>query len=267
MSDRDRGQVTRTAAEVYEEFFVPALFAQWAPRVSAAAQVGPGDRALDVACGTGILARTMAQQAGATGAVTGLDANPGMLTVARRVAPSLDWREGQAEALPFDDGTVAAVGSQFGLMFFTDRQTALQEMARVLSPGRRLAVAVWDSLERSPGYLALAGLLGRLFGPEAAEALRAPFCLGDREAVQSLFDQAGLRGTQVQPEAGVASFPSLDGWLTTEIKGWVLADTLDDDQFARLLSAAQAELQPFVGADGTVSFDAPAILVTYTKPN
>jgi SAM-dependent methyltransferase len=266
MSNQERGQVTRSAAEVYEEFFVPALFAQWAPRTSAAAQVRPGDRVLDVACGTGILARTMAAQASPPAAVVGLDANPAMLAVGRRLAPHVEWREGQAERLPFDDADFDAVGSQFGLMFFLDRQVALQEMARVLRPGRSLAVAVWASLESSPGYLALAALLGRLFGAEAAEALRAPFCLGDAAAVQTLFDQAGLTGARVETQAGAATFPSLASWITTEIKGWVLADKLDDDQFARLLSTAQSELQPFVAPGGHVSFAAPAIMVAFTRP-
>jgi SAM-dependent methyltransferase len=189
-----------------------------------------------------------------------------MLNVARRLAPQIEWREGQAEALPFDDEAFDGVASQFGLMFFTDRVSALRQMQRVLRPGRRLAVAVWDSLETSPGYAALAALLHRLFGAEAAEALRAPFCLGDAIAVQDLFEQAGMASAQVATQPGSVHFPSLADWITTEIKGWVLADTLDDDQFERLLSAARAELQPFVAADGSVRFAAPAILAIFAKP-
>lgn len=266
MNDQERGQVTRSAADIYEDFFVPALFAAWAPRVVAAAQVRPGDHVLDVACGTGVLARAAAQQNQAPGRVVGLDINPGMLAVARRLAPEIEWRAGQAEDLPFENAAFDAVVSQFGLMFLADRNTALREMRRVLRPGRRLVVAVWDGLETSPGYLALAGLLQRLFGAEAADALRAPFCLGDVATVQATFESAELTGAEAATQPGSVHFPSLAAWITTEIKGWVLADKLDDDQFARLLSAAQAELQPFVGADGSVRFAAPAILVSYTKP-
>jgi ubiquinone/menaquinone biosynthesis C-methylase UbiE len=150
MEEQSTGQVTRSAAEIYEEFFVPALFREWAPRVAAAAHLAAGDTVLDVACGTGVLAREAAQRVAPRGAVTGLDRNEGMLAVARRAAPAVDWRVGRAESLPFADGAFAAVVSQFGLMFFEDRVAALKEMWRVLRPGRRLAVAVWDSLSAAP---------------------------------------------------------------------------------------------------------------------
>ena len=175
----ERGQVTRSAAEVYEEFFVPALFREWAPRVAAAAAIRPGQKVLDVACGTGVLAREAASRVAPGGEVCGLDRNEGMLAVARREAPGIAWRQGLAEALPYDARRFDAVISQFGLMFFDDRRRALQEMLRVLRPGGRLAVAVWDRLETSPGYAAMTALLQRLFGERVAAGLRAPFVLGD----------------------------------------------------------------------------------------
>jgi ubiquinone/menaquinone biosynthesis C-methylase UbiE len=164
MDEAERGQVTANAAEVYEEFFVPALFREWADRVADAAAVGPGARVLDVACGTGALTRAVAARVGARGAAIGLDVNADMLAVARRKAPALEWRQGRAEAFGFDSGRFDAVVSQFGLMFFEDRRAALAEMMRVLRPGGRLAVAVWDALERTPGYGAVTLLLQRLFG-------------------------------------------------------------------------------------------------------
>jgi ubiquinone/menaquinone biosynthesis C-methylase UbiE len=118
------------------------LFEEWAPRVCKAAALLPGNKILDVACGTGVLAREAARCVQPGGMVTGLDRNEVMLTVARRVAPGIEWRQGRAEALPFPDGSFDAVVSQFGLMFFEDREGALREMWRVLKPGGRLAVAV-----------------------------------------------------------------------------------------------------------------------------
>lgn len=266
MSDSERGQVSRSAADVYEEFFVPALFAPWAPRVAGAAQVQPGDQVLDVACGTGVLTRAAAAAAAPNGLAVGLDVNPGMLAVARRLSPDIEWRAGRAEGLSFDEHAFDAVVSQFGLMFFDDRQAALREMLRVLRPGGRMAVAVWDALETSPGYAALAALLGRLFGDEAAAALRAPFCLGDATALQALCASTGWPAAEVARQPGTVRFPSLPAWITTEIRGWVLADKLDDDQFAQLLRAAQTELQSFLAPDGSVSFAAPALLATACKP-
>jgi ubiquinone/menaquinone biosynthesis C-methylase UbiE len=265
MTVSERGQVSATAAEVYEEFFVPALFQQWAPRVATAARVGPGQRVLDVACGTGILARTCAARVQPGGTVVGLDANEGMLAVARRLAPQLEWRQGAAEALPFAVGHFDAVVSQFGLMFFADRPRGIAEMIRVLRPGGRLAVAVWDAAEHSPGYAAMIDLLQRLFGERVAGALRVPFVLGDPRAFHALFADTGLRDVVLTTLPGTARFPSIQAWIYTDVRGWTLADLLDDAQFARLLAEAERVMQPFVTADGTVAFDTPAHILSATK--
>ncbi|HEY7022049.1 MAG TPA: methyltransferase domain-containing protein [Ktedonobacterales bacterium] len=263
-TDADRGQVSRSAAEIYEEFFVPALFAQWAGRVVEAAGLQESEWVLDVACGTGVLARAVAERVGAQ-RVVGLDANEGMLAVARRTAPGIDWRLGSAEALPFDDASFDAVVSQFGLMFFADRRAALQEMWRALRPGGRLVVAVWDSIEHSPGYAALADLLQELFGDEAADALRAPFALGDVQKLRALYEVLGAAPVEISTQPGTARFPSIAAWIHTEIKGWVLANRLDDTQFAALLAAAEQRLATFRTPDGEVVFAAPAHIVSATK--
>jgi ubiquinone/menaquinone biosynthesis C-methylase UbiE len=262
MSDNDRGQVIASAAEIYEEFFVPALFAGWPDRLADAAHVRPGQRVLDVACGTGVLARGVAARVGAEGSVVGLDINDGMLAVARRSIAPIEWREGRAEELPFEDASFDAVVSQFGLMFFEDRAQALREMMRVLKPGGLMAVAVWDSLDHTPGYGAMVALLQRLFGDEAANRLRAPFVLGNKTSLQNLFAEAGIPNADIASHMGIAHFPSLDSWMYTDIKGWTLADLIDDAGFKRLLTDAQRILSRFVMPDGSVRFDAPALIVS-----
>lgn len=264
-SDSERGQINTSAAEVYEEFFLPALFAEWPPRVADAARIGMGHKALDVACGTGVLARTIAQRVGPSGSVTGFDINPGMLAVARRKAPDIAWRQGRAEALPFDDDQFDAVVSQFGLMFFVDRRAALAEMYRVLRPGGRLAVAVWDAVDRSPGYTAMVKLLRELFGDSAADALRAPFVMGDTKVLRALFIDAGIADARITTQEGMARFDSIESWVYTDIKGWTLADMIDDAQYHRLLEAAKKKLQAYAGVDGKVAFRMPAHIVTATK--
>jgi ubiquinone/menaquinone biosynthesis C-methylase UbiE len=262
MDAMEKGQVSRSAADVYEEFFVPALFGEWAPRVCDAASISPCESVLDVACGTGVLAREAARRTAPGGKVTGLDCNPGMLAVAGRQAPGIEWTEGMAETLPFADGSFDAVVSQFGLMFFQDRVAALAEMRRVLKPGGRLAVAVWDSQDNTPGYRAMTELLARLFGEEAADALRAPYCLGDRQALASLFDDAGIADARIETLTGTAVFPSIEAWVHTDIRGWTLADRIDDRQFEQLQQEARFALQDFVDADGAVRFDHPAHIIT-----
>jgi ubiquinone/menaquinone biosynthesis C-methylase UbiE len=264
MSNSDRGQVVQSAAEVYDEFFVPALFEEWAQRIADAASVKPGQRVLDVATGTGILARTVAERVAPGGSVVGLDINEGMLAVAQRKASQVEWRQGAAESLPFEAESFDAVVSQFGLMFFEDKTAAIREMMRVLRPGGQLTVAVWGRLEESPGYADLAALLERLFGKEAAEALRAPFTLSDVSKLRSILSDAGLSDAKITTHQGSTHFPSIESWMYTEIKGWTLANMLDDAQYQRLVQEAQTILQAYVQPHGGVEFAIPAHIITAT---
>lgn len=266
MSTTTDGQVISSAAEIYDEFFVPALFQSWPPRVADVASLQPGERVLDVACGTGILTCEAAKRVGSTGTVTGLDINDGMLAVAQRKNNLITWHKGDAEDLPFGNSTFDVALCQFGLMFFADRQQAISEMVRVLRPGGRLAVAVWDAVEQVEGYAPLADLLERLYGAEVGAAVRSPFILGDPELLTRLFaDVDGIVDVQLHHQADTMRFPSLHAWLHTEIRGWVLADRLTDAQFAALLRRAELVLAPYVQTDGTVALQAPAYIVSAQK--
>ncbi len=256
------------AATAYENLHVPAMFRPWAAKVVAAAEIRTGDRVLDVACGTGILAREALPHVGGDGFVAGLDPDPGMLTVAKRLAPSVEWREGVAASIPYDDGFFNTVISQFGLMFCPDRSAAVREMWRVLAPGGRLAVAVWDSLENSEAYPIEVALLQRLAGRKAADALRAPFVLGDREQLSALFRDAGVTSVEVTTHHGRARFPSIRAMVEADLRGWlpVMGVTLAESQIESILPEAEQGLAQYVTPEGTVEFEAPAHLVIGTKP-
>ena len=256
----------RSPADVYDEQFVPALFRHWGPVLCDAANIAPGQRVLDVACGTGALTTAVAARVGPSGAVLGLDANPEMLAVARRKHAHIEWHDGRAESLPFADASFDAVVSQFGLMFFDDRVGALREMQRVLRPGGHLAVAVCDALERSPGYASLAVLLERLFGNPVADAFRAPFVLGDAAALRALCTDASISGASVVRRQGIVRFASIDALVSTERACvWTLGGLLDDGQFERLRREAQSTFLPFVDAGGMVAFAMPALLISAAK--
>ena len=256
------------AARAYEDLFVPALFGQWAPIVLDTAQVAPGHRVLDVACGTGVVAREAAVRTGPTGAVVGLAAAAGMLAVAEGLAPAVEWRQGTAESLPFPDESFDAVVSQFGLMFFVDRPQALREMLRVLTPGCRLAVAVWGSLDHSPGYAAEVELLDRIAGTDAADALRAPYVLGDRDDVTALFAEAGMPPVAIETHPGTARFPSIRTMVEADLRGWLplMGVILTEEVIGHILREAEDALRAYVVADGVVVFDSPAHLISATKP-
>ena len=255
------------AATAFEATFVPALFREWGPKVAGAARVGTGDRVLDVACGTGVLARAAAEIAGPSGAVAGLDINPGMLAVARRVAPGIAWHRGDAGSLPFTDRSFDAVVSQFGLMFFPDRPAALREMWRVLRPGGRLAVAVWASLDETPAYAIEADLIERFAGPAAGDVLRAPFVLGDRARLAATFSEAGIPDVSIATVAGTGRFPDIRSMVEIDLRGWlpVAGVELEETVIAEILRTAEVELRHFVTPGGAVEFPSPALVATAAR--
>lgn len=251
------------SARAYEGLHVPALFRQWAGPVLDAAGVGDGHDVLDVACGTGVLARESVARVGATGSVVGADIAPGMLAVAAELEPRVDWHECDAGALPFGDGEFDAVVSQFGLMFFPDRVAAIREMLRCARSGAPVVVAVWDRLERSEPYPTSVELFTRMAGPAAGDALRAPFVLGDTGALRGIFEDAGAATVEVDTRVGTAHFPSVRTMVEADLRGWlpVMGVDLDDDLIEEILAEAEELLADHVVDDGTMVFDAPAHIV------
>jgi ubiquinone/menaquinone biosynthesis C-methylase UbiE len=263
IGESERGQVSANAAKVYEEFYLPGLFAEWPPRVIDAAKIQRGHRVVDVACGTGVLAQAVADRVGTTGLTVGVDINEGMLNIAREKAPEIEWHQAPAEALPLGDDTYDRVVCQFGLMYFDDQRAALREMMRVLRPGGNLAVVVWDKLERSPAYYAEDQLFQRVLGEEFAD--ESPYSLGDVQVLQQLLAGAGISDVKIQTHEGTARFSSIDDWIYTDVRGWTIDEEIEDEKYERLLREARQELARFVTPEGTVAFSTPAHIVTASK--
>jgi ubiquinone/menaquinone biosynthesis C-methylase UbiE len=259
MADQGQWQVTGNAAEIYEHALVPAVFAPWAPLVVALADPRPGERVLDIACGTGVVARLVAQRVGSTGNVTGLDLNPGMLAVAASVTASdlptsapITWREASATNMPLADGAFDVVYCQLGLQFFPDRPAALREMYRVLVSGGRLGLMVWQDIQHSPGFSALAAALARHVSTEAGGIMRAPFALADDEQLHALVAAEGFRDITIESVAGTVRFPSVLRFVQDYVRGSPLSGhvaKVSDETRRALVSEVGNALTSYVAGD------------------
>jgi ubiquinone/menaquinone biosynthesis C-methylase UbiE len=182
-----------SAPENYERYFVPAIGEPVARDLIDRTALRAGERVLDVACGTGIVARLAADQVGKTGTVAGLDVNPGMLAVARSVTRpeiSIDWHEASAEAMPLPNEAFDVLLCQMGLQFMADKLVSLKEMRRVLAPGGRLLLNTPGPTP--PPLVIMAEALATHVGPEVAGFVHAVFSLHDAEELRRLLDGAGF---------------------------------------------------------------------------
>ncbi len=256
-------QLEEDSATAYERFLVPLLFDTSARDLVDRLQVRSGDRVLDVACGTGAVARHAAERADE---VVAVDLNPGMLAAAKEAVPhpSIRWQEASADALPLSDGSVDIVCCQQGLQFFGDRSAALAEMHRVTAPDGRLGLSVCRPLEHQPGYQPLVDGLRRHVGQAAAEGMASPFGFGDRDEVVALVRAAGFRDVEVRiviwPLRASSPEAFLRGETASSPLGGVIAD-LDDEVIDALIADISEGLAPHTD-DAGISFPIETLVVT-----
>jgi SAM-dependent methyltransferase len=258
-------QLSIAAAEAYESKFVPALFADWAPHLVELAGVAPGQAVLDVACGTGIVARTAADVMKGRGRVVGLDLNDAMLTVARRVRPEIEWRQGDAATLPFPDGSFDTVLCQMALMFFPDRVKVFEEMRRVVTAGGTVAVVVPGRLSSQPAWGPFVAMVARHAGPEAVSLLSTYWACGDLDELTALIESAGLAVLSTRTRLGTARFDSIDAFVATEVEGTPLVDRISKDVYARIRADAREVLGAFTTPAGRVEAPLEGHLVAARK--
>jgi ubiquinone/menaquinone biosynthesis C-methylase UbiE len=175
--------------EMYERWLVQPLFRPWAEIILEEVGLAPGHRVLDIACGTGILARIARERLGGDGHVVGIDISPDMLAVARAVAPGIEWREGNASALPLQDRErFDVVACQQGLQFFPDKPAAAAQMRRALAKGGKLAVATWRSDDEIPFFRELRHVAERHLGAIVDQR----YGFGDAAPLEALLRNAGF---------------------------------------------------------------------------
>jgi ubiquinone/menaquinone biosynthesis C-methylase UbiE len=260
-SGQTEWQLDAGAPELYQRYLVPAMTSMWAADLSERAALRSGERVLDVACGTGVVARVAAGRVGSAGNVVALDLNWEMLAVARSLpaadGTTIGWLEGTVLALPFPDAVFDAVLCQLGLQFFPDRPSALTEIRRVLTRDGRMAISVFGPLAGNPATQALADALDAHLGPGASLAKRTEHALADTQELWTLVSAAGFRDVVIHTATKMVHFPSVADYVRIQLTATPLASLaaqLDRARMDRLADElaedVTAALEPYIGADG-----------------
>lgn len=250
--------------ENYEKYFVPTIGEPLAADLVAAAELKPGERVLDVACGTGLIARLAAKQVGSNGFVAGLDVNSGMLAVARSLEanPSaIKWYETSAEAIPLEDAAFDVVLCQMGLQFVTKKAQALKEMRRVLRRGGRLLLNLPGPMP--PLFAELASSLGACVGPKASGFVNVVFSLHDRNELHDLMVEAGFESVEIEKTEKRLALPEPREFLRQYVGSTPLAPHIDqasDSQRKALADDVEKRWQRFL-LDRTLTVDVPMTTV------
>jgi ubiquinone/menaquinone biosynthesis C-methylase UbiE len=249
-------QLEGSAAELYQRYLVPLITSKWAEDLVHRAQLCEDEDVLDVACGTGVVARLAARKV-APGCVTGLDLNAGMLAVARSVlsegAP-VSWVEGSALNLPFPSARFDVVLCQLGLQFFPDQPRALRELRRVARERGRVAVSVYSAIERTPGADAFARALDKVLGPDASRIKRGEHSFTDPTQLETLLRDSGFNAVHVQTVEQMIVFPSVLDYVRFQL--------LATPMTALLKERAESQRQAIISsvASETIALSTPAIL-------
>lgn len=266
MTRADQWQVSGDAAVLYERYVVPHILGPWAASLIDAADVSAGERVLDVACGTGVVARLAAERVGAGGRVVGLDLNPGMLAVARSLCRSagseIEWLQRSALDLGLPGAGFDVVLCQQGLQFFPDKSLALREMHRVLDGDGRLALSVWNSAGIYNNAVGIA--LREFISPEVADRFCASRKAPDAEELVRLLKNAGFQHVDVRIARREAHLPTPDKFVLCHLASTPVADVvaaLPAETHGRIGARVMHELSRYVDGDG-VTYPEETHLVT-----
>lgn len=262
MNEREKleeWQLEESAAESYERYLVPLFFAPGAQYLIELAALRLGERVLDLACGTGIVARSAASKVSANGMVVGLDLNEGMLTVARKassdISPLIKWQRADARSIPFPDSTFDIVFCQQGLQFFPDRSATLREAHRVLGPNGRLALSAMRPIKHNSAYVLLAEALERYVGSDAGRMMCSVFLPLSTNELRDLLKSAGFQDVRILIGIGPVRYPSVKEFLRREMASSPLAGqikSLSDDVFRMMVRDLEAALEAYIDDDGIV---------------
>jgi len=256
MTQEERWQLSGNAAHFYDRY-VSLIMEPWVRRLVNVAELQPGECALDVACGTGFVARAAAHCVGVAGRVVGIDLNASMIEAARAasgsdVVSTIDWRVGDAAALPFEDDLFDVVLCQQGVQFFPNRLGSLRQMRRVLRARGRLAFTVWSAIDDTPYQAALADALARHVSAEAGLMARAPSALNDPEELHRLVAAAGFKNVRVRRIIETTKLPLPEDFVPGHLAALPIAEAvarLAPDRRAALVEEMTHALRAYVDGE------------------
>jgi ubiquinone/menaquinone biosynthesis C-methylase UbiE len=214
-------------------------------------ELRPGESVLDIACGTGIVARVAKERIGEHGRVVGVDISPDMLSVARKVSPPIEFREGSATALPLREGEqFDNVVCHQGFQFFPDKAAAAAQMRRAVKEGGKLGVATWRSDEESPFLHELRRVAERHLGPIADQR----YNFAETE-LQAFVLEAGFKNVAVKTISHTIHFDDAGSFVRLNSMAFVGLSTagkgMDEGQRRQVVDA--------------IVTDSAAVLKSYSK--
>lgn len=223
-------QISGNAAERYEDVLVPVIFIPWAEHLIGRAGLKPGDRVLDVACGTGIVARKALERVGPSGRVAGADINAGMLAVAGKLEPEgrIEWITADAANIPVEDQSFDVAFCQQGLQFFPDKPAAAAELRRVLGKGGTFHACVLGALADNPLINSQAKALENHLGPAAAGTIQAACGWPDAQEIDAVFRGAGFAEVSVEPVTLTLTHPDGRAFIAGMLASTPLAATIGE---------------------------------------
>lgn len=219
--------LTLNAPEHYERYFVPVIGKPVAEELIRLAEIRPNDNVLDIACGTGIVARLAAQQIGEKGSVSGLDINAGMLEVARSITSqdlSVEYIEANAESIPLSNESFDVVLCQLSLQFMEDKLAALKEMHRVMRSDGRLFLNIPGSAGEL--FKIFAEEMGRHISAEAAGFINRVFSLNDTNELRRLLTDANFRRIDINEEIKTLKLPAPKDFLWQYIQSTPIVEII-----------------------------------------
>ncbi len=213
MDKKSGWQLSGDGPDAYEKYIVPAYTRTWAKEIVNRTCLRDGEAILDVACGTGLVARIAAERRNSTDLIYGVDVNEIMINKAKGIEENINWYHSDVTDIPFPDNHFEVIFCQQGLQYFPDPSLALKEMNRVLVENGRILLSVWRPIQYSPFYASLCMVLKEYVSEKAASMLSSAFNFGESGKLSALFNNTGFKNININIVVKQMSYSPFDEFV------------------------------------------------------